>query len=350
MPPSWTLTWNAHGGDSTYTPAVAHRRYKWAIRLVGPVLLVFVLLRLQDSGAVLDALRLADAAPIVAAMFLNAVNYYFKVLRWDVLLEARGYQYSRLRAWTSFLSSGYVGLMTPGRVGDLLRTQYLHHDLGMPYADGVALLAVDRLCDIYVLLAFAGVGLAFFGTALTGDLALALWLGVAATALGPLLLFWPGLLRRAAAFIYRMMRKTPGEPDIADIAGFDRFLAGLKQQKLHHVLRAVFWTVLAFGINYFQGWLLARALHIDLGVFHVMCLLAIASVLGLLPISISGLGVRELFFSLAFPLLGYSAEAGVIYGLGVFLVIYVAAVAMGFVSWQIAPPPVGDPPATPATT
>lgn len=330
-----------------YTPAVAHRRYKWAIRLVGPALLVFVLLRLQDSGAVLASLRLADAAPIVVAMLLNAVNYYFKVLRWDVLLEARGYQYNRLRAWTSFLSSGYVGLMTPGRVGDLLRTQYLRHDLGMPYADGIALLAVDRLCDIYVLLAFAGVGLAFFGAALTGDLALVLWLGVAATALGPLLLFWPGLLRRAAAFIYRKMRKMPGEPDIA---GFDRFLAGLKQQKLHHVVRAVFWTVLAFGINYLQGWLLARALHIDLGVFHVMCLLAIASVLGLLPISISGLGVRELFFSLAFPLLGLSAEAGVIYGLGVFLVIYVAAVAMGFISWQIAPPPVGDPPppATPA--
>ncbi len=316
---------------------MANRRYKWAIRLVGPVLLVFVLLRLRDSGAVIDTLRHAEPWPIALAMLLNAVNYYFKVLRWDVLLSARGYTYSRLRAWTSFLSSGYVGLMTPGRVGDLLRTQYLRHDLGMPYADGIALLAVDRLCDIYVLLGFAGVGLAFFGAAITGDLALVLWLGVAATALGPLLLFMPGLLRRAAAVIYR---KMPGEPDIA---GFDRFLAGLKQQRVHHVVRAVFWTVLAFGINYLQGYLLAGALHIDLGVFDVVCLLAIASVLGLLPISISGLGVRELFFSLAFPLLGYTAEAGVLYGLGVFLVIYVAAVAMGFVSWQIAPPPVGEP-------
>ena len=331
----------------TPTPAPApppprRKLSKLAIRLVGPALLVFVLWRLEGAGAVLARLEPGDALPIAAAMLLNALNYYFKVLRWDVLLAARGYTYSRLRAWTSFLSSGYVGLMTPGRVGDLLRTQYLRHDLGMPYADGIALLAVDRLCDIYVLLAFAGVGLAFFGAALTGDLALVLWVGVAATALGPLLLFKPGLLRRAAAVIYK---KMPGEPDIA---GFDRFLAGLKHQKLHHIARAVFWTVLAFGINYLQGWMLARALHIDLGVFHVMCLLAIASVLGLLPISISGLGVRELFFSLAFPLLGYTAEAGVIYGLGVFLVIYVAAVAMGFVSWQIAPPPVGDPPAPPA--
>jgi uncharacterized protein (TIRG00374 family) len=320
---------------SPASPAPRRKLSRLLIRLVGPALLVFVLWRLEGAGAVLAALRPEDAAPIVAAMLLNALNYYFKVLRWDVLLAARGYTYSRLRAWTSFLSSGYVGLMTPGRVGDLLRTQYLRHDLGMPYADGIALLAVDRLCDLYVLLAFAAVGIVFFGAALTGDLALVTWLGVAATALGPLLLFMPGLLRRAAAVIYR---KMPGEPDIAD---FDRFLAGLKHQRVHHIVRAVFWTVLAFGINYLQGYMLAQALHIELAVLDVVCLLAVSSLLGLLPVSVSGLGVRELFFSLAFPLLGYSAEAGVIYGLGVFLVIYVAAVAMGFVSWQIAPPPVG---------
>jgi glycosyltransferase 2 family protein len=298
-------------------------------------LLIFVLYRLQGAGAVLAELDLADAVPITVAMLLNALNYYFKVLRWDVLLAARGYTYSRLRAWTSFLSSGYVGLMTPGRVGDLLRTQYLRHDLGVPYADGLALLTIDRLCDLYVLLAFAGVGIAFFGAALTGDLARVLWIGVAATALGPLLLLMPGTLRKLAAVIYR---KLPGEPDIAD---FDRFLAGLRRQRPHHIVRAVFWTVLAFAINYGQGYMLAWALNIDLGVFDVVCLLAVSSLLGLLPISVSGLGVRELFFSLAFPLLGYSAEAGVIYGLGIFLIIYVAAVAMGFVSWQIAPPPVG---------
>lgn len=313
------------------------RVLKLAIRLIGPALLIVVLYRLQGAGPVLAQFDRHDILPLAAAMLLNAVNYYFKVLRWDVLLAARGYTYSRLRAWTSFLSSGYVGLMTPGRVGDLLRTQYLRHDLGVPYADGLALLTIDRLCDLYVLLAFAGVGIAFFGAALTGDLARVLWLGVAATALGPLLLLLPGLLRRVAAVIYR---RLPGNPDIAD---FDRFLAGLRQQRPRDIVWAVFWTVLAFAINYGQGYMLAVAMGIDLAVFDVVCLLAVSSLLGLLPISISGLGVRELFFSLAFPLLGYSAEQGVIYGLGVFFVIYVAAVIMGFVSWQVAPPPVGAP-------
>jgi uncharacterized membrane protein YbhN (UPF0104 family) len=158
---------------------------KLAIRLIGPALLVVVLYRLQDAHLVLARLDRRDILPISAAMLLNALNYYFKVLRWDVLLHARGHRYSRLRAWTSFLSSGYLGLLTPGRVGDLLRIQYLRHDLQLPYADGLALLTVDRLCDLYVLLAFTAIGIACFGAALTGHLALVLWLVVAITALAP---------------------------------------------------------------------------------------------------------------------------------------------------------------------
>lgn len=309
-----------------------------AIRLIGPALLVVVLYRLRGASSVLAHLDRRDIPPISAAMLLSALNYFFKVLRWDVLLAARGHRYSRLRAWTSFLSSGYLGLLTPGRVGDLLRVQYLRHDLGLPYADGLALLTVDRLCDLYVLLAFTTIGIASFGAALTGELALVLWLLVAVTALAPLLLLLPNLLRRVAALVYR---KLPGDPDLAD---FDRFLAGLRQQRPRHLAWAVLWTVLAFGVNYGQGWLLAGALGLDLALLDIIGLLAVSSLLGLLPISVSGLGVRELCFALAFPLLGHSPEAGVLYGLGVFLVIYVSAVLMGLVSWQLAPPPVGPSP------
>ena len=57
-----------------------------------------------------------------------------------------------------------------------------------------------------------------------------------------------------------------------------------------------------------------------------------------------GVGVRELFFALAFPMLGFTPAEGVTFGLLVFFVIYLVIVAIGFVSWQIAPPPSGRAP------
>lgn len=313
------------------------RLLKLALRLVGPALLVVVLFRLRKERAALDALLSADVWPLLVALGLNVANNWLKVLRWDVLLSARGHRYGRMRAWTSFLSSVYVGMLTPGRVGDVLRAQYLRHDLGMPYSEGIAVIVVDRLCDLYVLVGFVAVGVARFSSVLVGELAIAIWGGVVLTVLGPLVLFVPGVAQRAMRGVYR---KLPGVDRSGE--GFDRFLVALRGQKLGHLVHAVLLTAIAFGVNYVQGYLLARAMHLDLAFFDVVCLLAIASLLGLLPVSVSGVGVRELFFSLVFPVLGHSPATGVVYGIGVFLIIYVAVVAMGFVSWHVAPPPVGE--------
>ncbi|MDI1482058.1 lysylphosphatidylglycerol synthase transmembrane domain-containing protein [Polyangium sp. y55x31] len=309
-----------------------------AVRLVGPVLLVVVLLRVRDARAAWDALATASLLPLGLAFVLNAASYWLKIIRSDVLLSARGYDYPRKRAWLGFLSSVFVGMFTPGRVGDVLRAQYFRHDLGMPYSEGIAVVVVDRLCDLYVLVGFVAVGVARWSSVVVGDLAFFTWGGVLLTALGPLVLFVPSFAQTAMRALYK---KMPGDPTGE---GFDRFLLALRAQRPRHLASAVVLTLLAFGVNYVQGYLIAQSLHFDLAFYDVVCLLAVASLLGLLPISVSGLGVREFFFSVVFPALGLPGDAGLIYGLVVFLVIYVGVAAMGFVGWYLAPPPFGDKP------
>ncbi|WP_338046690.1 lysylphosphatidylglycerol synthase transmembrane domain-containing protein [Polyangium spumosum] len=326
--------------DSVDAPKKAAPRslVRLAVRLVGPVLLVVVLLRMRDTQAAWDALLSASLLPLGLAFLLNAGVCWLKMLRTDALLQARGYQYPRKRAWLGFLATIFLGLFTPGRVGDVLRAQYFRHDLGMPYSEGVAVVVVDRLCDLYVLVAFVAIGVARWSSVVVGDLALFTWGGVLLTALGPLVLFVPSFAQTAMRAIYK---KMPGDPTGE---GFDRFLRALRAQRPRHLASAVVLTILAFGVNYLQGYLIAQSLHLDLTLYDVLCLLAVASLLGLLPISVSGLGVRELFFSVVFPALGHPGEAGLIYGLVVFLVIYVGVAAMGFVGWHLAPPPLGGEP------
>lgn len=303
------------------------------IRLVGPLLLVIVIARMKDPGALFRAVGAASLLPLVIAVLLNIVNIHLKVIRWDVILRTRGIRYPRRRAWSSFLNSLYVGLLTPGRVGDLLRAQYLRHDLGVPYAEGVASVVVDRLCDLYVLAAFVAVGVVRYAPVIVGSLAVVTWAGVAATVLGPLLLFVPGV---AEALFRRVFARFL--PD-GHGAGLTLFLEAVRANVGRSLLLTIPLTVLTFVVNYAQGWLIAHAMGLPMTLIDATCLLAIASLLGLLPISISGVGVREMFFSLAFPLLGFTADAGVGFGLLVFFVIYLVIVLVGFVAWQIAPPP-----------
>ncbi len=291
------------------------------VRLVGPALLVLVIARTPNRGAIAHAVASASFLPLAVALLLNVVNIHLKVIRWQVILRARGIAYGTRRAWASFLTSLYLGMLTPGRVGDVLRAQYLKHELGAPYAEGIASVVVDRLCDLYVLAVFVAVGAVRYAPVLAGSLAYVTWAGVAATVLGPLVLLVPGV---AEAVLGRAFAKL--SPDGGG-AGFTRFLEATRANVGRPLLVTVPLTVLTFAVNYAQGWLIAHAIGLDM------------SLLGLLPISISGVGVRELFFSLAFPMIGFTPTDGVTFGLLVFFVIYLVIVGIGFVGWQIAPPP-----------
>jgi glycosyltransferase 2 family protein len=323
-------------GEGEQAPPPRKRQpLRWALRLLGPALLAVVLLRLPDRAAILDALGAARVGPLALAVLLTFVNLQLKIVRWQVLLQTRGFRVPLGKAWAAFLGSSYIGMLTPGRVGDVLRVQYLRHDLRVEASEGLASVVMDRLCDLYVLVAFVAVGIARFSQVVVGQLASLAWATVALVALGPLLFLVPGIADRALGRVYARF-STSG-----DAGSSTRFLEALRANVGRSLALTIPLTLAAFGVNYVQGWLMVQALGLDVSFFDVTCLMAIASLLGLLPISISGVGVRELFFSLAFPLLGYAAASGVSFGLLVFVVIHLVMVAVGFISWQIAPPPTG---------
>jgi uncharacterized protein (TIRG00374 family) len=304
-----------------------------ALRLLGPLLLVVVIARMDDPAALWRAVASAAPAPLCLALALNLVNIVLKVARWDVLLRTRGIVYPWRRACAAFLASMFLGMLTPGRVGDALRAQYLRHDLGVPYAEGFASVVMDRLCDLYVLALFVAFAAVRYSAVLAGELAWITWGGVLAVIVGPLLFLVPGVAERLLGRAYRKLKRDDDE------AGLTRFLTALRAHVGRALVVTIPLTLAAFLINYGQGWLIAHALGMEMSLVDATCLLAIASLLGLLPISVSGLGVRELFFSLIFPVLGLSAGQGVSFGLVVFVVMYVALALIGFVGWQVAPPP-----------
>ncbi|MBI4700402.1 MAG: flippase-like domain-containing protein [Deltaproteobacteria bacterium] len=306
------------------------------IRLLGPALLVAVLLRIEDPSALGATLRGASPLLLALAVALNSLNLHCKVLRWQALLRTRGVSYPLGRAWKAFLASVYLGMLTPGRVGDVLRIQYVRRDVGMPYAEGLAVVVMDRFCDIYVLLGFVAIGVARLATVLSGALAYVTWGGVAVVALAPVLLFVPGLAERLMGALYGRLTKGR-EP-----AGLHRFLVALRAQVGRSLWWAVALTVVAFLVNYLQGWIMGRALGLSLAFLDVVSLMAIITLLSLLPISVSGVGVRELFLALVFPALGLRPQQGVAFGLMNFFVIYLMVTLAGAVAWQLAPPPVGD--------
>jgi glycosyltransferase 2 family protein len=317
----------------------------WGVRLLGPLLLLVLLARMDAPRVVVDALLAADFRYVAAALVLNVFNIHLKVDRWRGLLRATGIDYARKPAWGGFMSSMYLGMVTPGRVGDALRAHYLHKDLGVPYSDGVASVVVDRVCDLLVLAVLASLAVVHFGGALF-DLQGVLWVFVGASLLLPIPLLVPTRLDdlletlarrlgRGAWFAPRASRSPELLRNPDKVLGM---LRAFRAYRVGAVVTALPTTVLAFFVNFLQGWLVMRALGLDLTFFDVSALVVLGSLVGLMPISVSGIGLREAVFAAIFPMLGHSADAGVTFGLAFFLVIYVVLALLGFVAWQIRPP------------
>ncbi len=316
----------------------------WGLRLLGPVILAVVILRLSKPRELWAILSSAHVLPLALAISLNVLPVYLKVVRWQVVLKGRSITYATKPAFLAYASSLYLGMLTPGRVGDVIRIQYLRHDTGARYAEGLSSIVLDRLADLYVLAVFVAIGVAHYSAILPYELKVLSWLMVGGTVVGPLVFFVPGLAERLLSAVYRRLAR------VEETDGLAHFLEAVRAGARARIVPVILLTVAAFGVNFVQGWLAARALGLSLDLFEVSCLSAIQSLMGLLPISVSGIGVREAFFAVVFPSLGYSAAQGTSFGLLVFFVVYLALVGMGAVAWQLKPPPTGLPPSgTPST-
>jgi hypothetical protein len=230
------------------------------------------------------------------------------------------------------LSSLYLGMVTPGRVGDLLRIQYVKHDIGVPYTEGLATTLMDRFCDLYVLAAVVALGAMHFASALSADLANITWAAVALAVLAPSAFLLKGPVELLTRLLSRLTTRWH-----ASVTALLDALRGLVGRSL---IGAVARTVASFAVGFLLGWLVARALGIELSYVDVASLLATTSLLSLIPISVSGVGVRELFLALVFPALGLLPAQGVALGIMVFVCNHMVIVVAGFIAWQLAPPPV----------
>ncbi len=307
-------------------------RFRLAMRLLGPLLIVWVVWRFADLALLVDTFARASAGLLVAAALLDAIVVHAKLWRWRHLLRSVDARLSVGSAYRAYLPSLFLGLVTPGRVGDSLRILYLKRDHAVGYSEGLAVSIVDRLCDAYILLAFVALGVVHLATVVSAPLAQTTWIAVVLVAIAPAFLFVRGVAEPAAQWLYG--RFSDGEPH----AGLSVFFAALRRQVGLSLIAPVVLTALAFLTNYVQAWLVAKALGIDLTFIDVAALVAISSFLSLLPISISGVGVRESFFALVFPAFGLAETLGIAFGLGVFAVIYVPALLLGFFAWLAWPP------------
>ena len=297
--------------------------------LLGIALLAYILSR-QDWSELSAAFARLGARPIAEAALLFGANLLLKSVRFQRMGVAQGLSLPLPVAVASFFASQFYGQITFGRVGELYKTEALL-ERGVPLGTALSSSLYDRLLDLAVVTLLSAV----LGAAVLGDARAA---AVAAVLVGALLVAALAVLRaRSLAAVGPIAKlrawldgRRGGRGLLAMLAQVVTGLDPLLRPSF--LLPALAWTVVAW-LGYFGAlWRLADGMGSGASRLALTASAALGALSALLPVTISGLGAREVVFMHVLGRQGVPGEQAVALSLahlGLMTAVVIASGALG---------------------
>ncbi len=263
---------------------------KWIFQLfrfLGIALFVLILLRV-DLSEISKSILNANLSFLLIGVLFQLLVLLSKALRWHLMNNGRKEWKYKALSFGRFFESYAIGIVTPARMGEVMKAG---HETGRQniFNAGIRVLA-ERGIDIGIFVGLAGLSVLAgyyldmnpaFGWLITGFGA-----GVIVVSM---LIFTS---EKAINIILSILRKLPGK-------WHDLSAEGLAYKK--NTTASIILLSFVSNISYFVScFFLSKSAGIDAGFVWVTGAVAISGLLNMLPVTIMGLGTRELVFLYVF--------------------------------------------------
>lgn len=280
------------------------KKIKKYLPFIGIALFVYLLVKLNIAEILKQALEtnkfyLAIAAALVL-FFL-----FFQTLQWHVLARKQKIPISFGESFKINLMTSFYGLITPGKLGVLMRVEYLKK-----YSNGgkgLSNFIVDKFLSLisllFMILLFGFIVLKDKLEWINGE-NLIYGLLIFFLILGIFLFFYDKKRGRILlkVFYRKFMPKRMREK--AKMS-FDSFYEDLPKKEF--LIGLFFLHLVVWVVNYVIVYVVALSLGIDIKFIYFIAIYPLATLVAQIPITISGLGTREAVLIALFSLFGIGA-------------------------------------------
>jgi len=274
--------------------------YNILLKSSGFILLILILLRL-DIQQITDNLVNINFIAISPLFFLFLCIMYLKTQRFKILLVNSGINIAGQNLFSIYAGSFLPGAITPGRIGEVIKYKMIkgkNNDNNLKFTLSVQ----DRIWDVsFVLL----IGSLYFIYVINNMVYLLFILPF-------LLLFiftslWPETIIQAMASL--LSKYFSNSSFAKKINNLSKRIIKLSPK---HLAGCLIFTIISWLIYFFQAYLLFSATGLTYSFVFLSCVIATAGLIALLPISIAGIGTRDLALVGLFSLSGKSPETGIV--------------------------------------
>ncbi len=237
--------------------------------------------RVAGEVSFIEALSGASPSALAAALGVVCVLLVMSALRWMTILDAMGVRLGLRRALSVILSVWVFALLTPSRAADLLRAVAIR-DL-LPVSAGSSSVVAEKLVDVQSLCILGGLGALSVGRWEVAVASFTALLGLWGTA-------WALLEGKERLANLPGVRRRPGLVD--RLAG--AFVA-LRASPRHYLgLSAL--SLTSWCVNTGMLMILLCAFGAQVGMGWVFALWPASIVVGMLPLTVAGMGTRDAAF------------------------------------------------------
>jgi uncharacterized protein (TIRG00374 family) len=284
---------------------MAKRRFNWflIIRLAGIALFILVLSR-TNLEELWGWMKKVDQTHLLLAILFLVILLLVKAFRWYILNESGFHPGKLIRRSGEFFEGYAMGVITPGRVGELMKAGHGGSRIGILGA-GLRVIA-ERGMDLSIF--FVTAGIAISQAVLPGIKLFWGWLiliiGVAGMSFSMLILLSPMVVRMAEKILKKVR--------------------ALKKDKSldfrHRTMTSTFiflFLSLVSNLSYFVScYFLAIGVGMHIPLISAAGGVASAGVINTIPVTVMGLGTREITFIYifqSFPIAQVMAFSGLVF-------------------------------------
>ncbi|MEK6970431.1 MAG: lysylphosphatidylglycerol synthase transmembrane domain-containing protein [archaeon] len=311
-------------------------RWSWLTVIVTLGIIYLAITRL-NFGLLIESAANISGLLVLSAFGVWIIVLLAKSIKWKWVIAGLDGNISMIKSIRVLLIGLFIGVITPGRIGDFIRVLYIKDELKT--GKGIMAVVIDRVLDIGTLILFAVIATLFL-VSNTGHSAISLPL-LAVTAGAFILLVFIGFNRHIAKKIWKILKRFLPDSLVEMISHhavdfYDSIPILLKNKKF--LVGSLVFSVGAWLATVTMGYILMLAVGIEVDWQVALIVIPAISLIEIIPFGIAGVGTRELAAVVTLSLFGVSPEVAILFSMLYFVVGYSPSFVVGGILFNKEPP------------
>ena len=293
--------------------------------LIGILLFAYIISKV-DLAQTFKILRKINIPIFLISVVIYILYFIIRVVKWDYLMRQEGIYYKFKDSLTMYFVGLYLGLTTPGRIGDFSKILYMRND-GYSTKKAFITVFLDRISDIFFLFLSGYLAMFVFYEYFMKEI---YWISIFITLTIIIILIFFINKERSKRFIELVFNfLIPKNYKEKFKFSFSEFFEDLESINKKVLFNTFLITIVSWVLVFICYYFVALSIGIEIPFLYLVACISISTIVTLLPISISGIGTRDAVIIMLFSFIGISKELAVSFSLIVlFYIILIAFIGL----------------------